>query len=144
MAYIQIPKNKIHFLLRKNFAYNLCKLKDRIATEDQNNIIYKIDCSNCKAFYLGESKRSLKSRSDEPKRSVRNCDCEKNETAKYCWEDHNFRWDQKEVVDRESRLIPRKIKKTMHSLKNSNRIKKISSMLPKYGFLIYGSFWLLI
>ena len=69
----------------------LCKLKDRIATEDKNNVFYKIDCSNCEAIYFGESKRSLKPRSDEHQRSVRNCDCEGNETAKHCWEaDHNF------------------------------------------------------
>ena len=56
----------------------------------------EIDCSNCQAVYFGESKRLLKSRSDEQKRSVRNCDCDKNETAKHCWEaDHNFTWDQK-------------------------------------------------
>ena len=49
----------------------LCKPKDRVATEDKNNIVYEIDCSNCEAVYFGESKRSLKSRSDEHKRSVR-------------------------------------------------------------------------
>ena len=65
-------------------------------------------------------------------RSVRNCDCDKNEIAKHCWEaDHNFNWDQKKVVDRESRLIPRKIKETIHSLKNPNHINKISYMLPE-------------
>ena len=81
---------------------------------------------------FGESKRSLKSRSDEHKRSVRNCDCDKNEIAKYCWEaDHNFNWDQKKFIDRESRLIPRKIKETIHSLKNPNHINKISYMLPE-------------
>ena len=31
-------------------------------------------------------KQSIKSRSDEQKRPVRNCDCEKNEIAKRCWE----------------------------------------------------------
>ena len=37
----------------------LCKPKDRVATtEDKNNIVYEIDCSNCKAVYFGES-RSL-------------------------------------------------------------------------------------
>ena len=36
----------------------LCKPKDRVATEDKNNIIYEIDCSNCEAVYFGESKRS--------------------------------------------------------------------------------------
>ena len=90
----------------------LCKPKDRVATKDKNNIVYQIDCSNCNAVYFGESKRSLKSCSNEHKRSVRNCECGKNESAKHCWEaDQNFSWDQKKVVDRESRLIPRKIKK---------------------------------
>ena len=40
----------------------LCKPKDRVATEDKNNIVYEIDCRNCQAVYFGESKRSLKSR----------------------------------------------------------------------------------
>ena len=56
----------------------LCKSKDRVATEDKNNIVYEIDCSNCQAIYFGESKQSLKSHSDEHKRSVRNCHCDKN------------------------------------------------------------------
>ena len=48
-------------------------------------------------------------RSDEHKRSVRNCDCDKKEIAKHCWEvDQNFNWDQKKGTDRESMLIPRK------------------------------------
>ena len=39
------------------------------------------------------------------------------------WEaGHNFSWDQKKVVERESRLIPRKIQETIHSLKNPNQI----------------------
>ena len=47
------------------------------------------------------------------KRFVRNCDFDKNEITKHCWEaDHNFNWDQKKVIDKENRLIPRKIKET--------------------------------
>ena len=57
-----------------------------------------------------------KSRSNEHKRSVKNCDCENNEIARHCWAaDHNFSWNQKKVVDRESRSISGKIKETMHS-----------------------------
>ena len=116
-------KIRLTFCTDNTLRKLLCKPKDRVATEDKNNIVYEIDCSNCQAVYFGESKRSLKSRSDEHKRSVRNCDCDKNEIAKHCWEaDHNFRWDQKKVIDRESRLIPRKIKEIIHSLKNPNHI----------------------
>ena len=35
----------------------LCKLKDRVATEDGNNIVYETDCSNCQGVDFGESKR---------------------------------------------------------------------------------------
>ena len=105
----------------------LCKTKDRVAREDKNNIIYEIGCSNCQAVYFGESKRYIKLRSHEHNRSVRNWDCDKNEITKHCWEaNHNFNWDEKTVTDRESSLIPRKIKETIHSLKNHNHINKIS------------------
>ena len=110
----------------------LCKAKDRVATEDKNNIVYEIDCGNCEAVYFGESKPSLKLRSDERKRSVRNCDYDKNEIAKHCWEaDQNFSWDQKKVIDRESRFTPRKIKEDIHCLTNPNHIHKISYMIPE-------------
>ena len=94
----------------------ICKPKDRVTTEDKNNIIYQIDCSNCEAFYFDESKRSLKSCSHEHKWSVRNCNYDKNEDPKHCWKaDHNFSWNQQKVVDTESRLISRKIKETNKS-----------------------------
>ena len=112
------------FYTEKTLHKPLRKPKDWVATEDKNNIVYEFDCRNCEVVYFGESKRSLKSRSDEHKRSVRNCDCDKNEIAKHCWEaDYNF--------NRESRLIPRKIKETIHSLKNPYHINKISYMLAE-------------
>ena len=49
---------------------------------------------------------------------------------KHFWEvNGNFSCDQKKVVDMESKLIPRKIKETIYSLKNPNNIKKISHIL---------------
>ena len=48
--------------------------------------------------------------------------------------DHNFSWNLKKVVLRESRLTPRKLKETIRSLKNPPHIKKISYMLPEIWF----------
>ena len=45
--------------------------------------------------------------------------------------DHNCNWDQKKVIDKESRFIPRKIKETIHCLRNPNHINKFSYMLPE-------------
>ena len=47
------------FYTEKTLRKLLCKLKNRVTTEDKNYIVYEIDSSNCEAVYFGESKRSL-------------------------------------------------------------------------------------
>ena len=148
---LKVPVKNWHILrshkIRSTFYTEMtlhkffCKPMNRVAKGDKNNITYEIDCRNPEAVYFGESKQSLKSCSDEHERSFRNYNCDKTEIAKHCWEvDHDFNWDQKKVIDRESSLIPRKIKETIHSL-SPIHIDKI--LLPKcflkYGFLIYSS-----
>ena len=70
--------------------------------------------------------------SDEPKRSVMYYECQKNESAKLCWEeDYNFKRDWKKVVDRERRLFPRNYIEKIHYLKHPNHINKISNILSE-------------
>ena len=35
------------------YTLRACKLKDRVAAEDKNSIVYEIDYSNCEAVYFG-------------------------------------------------------------------------------------------
>ena len=124
-------KTRSTFHNKTNFHKLYCKPKDQVATGDENNIVYEINCSSNNMVYFSESKRFSKSLPDEQKRSLRKCDCDKNKIAKHYWEaNHNFNWDQKKV-DRKSRFIPEKLKETIHSLKNPNHINKISYMLPE-------------
>ena len=133
-------KTRSTFYTERTLGKLLCKLKDWAATEDKNNIVYEVDCSNYKAVYFGESKWFLKSRLGQHKRSIRNYDREKNETVKHCWEaDHDFSWDQKKVVDRESRLIPRRSKKPYILWRILITLTKSPTCFLKYGFLIYCS-----
>ena len=80
--------------------------------------------------------------------SVKYCECEKNEITNYFWEaDHDFSWDQKKVVNRDSWLTSRKINEIIHSFKNPNYSNKISYMLPEtwlFFGVIYSSSKLLI
>ena len=68
---IKSHKTKPTFYSECTLSKLLCKPKDQVATEDKNNNVYETDCNNCKAVYFGESKPSLKSRSDESKRSAK-------------------------------------------------------------------------
>ena len=128
-------KIRFTYYTENTFRELLCKPKDRVATEDQKNIDCEIECSNCEAAYFGKSKRSLKFPSDEHRGYVRNYNSESSKTAKNCLEaDRNFSLYQKKVADRESRLIPLKIKETIYCLRNPNHINKISWMLPEIWF----------
>ena len=71
LPYVEGTSEKLRRILRshktRSTFYNekilrklLCKPKDPVATEDKNNIVYEIDCSNCEAVYFGEYKWSLK------------------------------------------------------------------------------------
>ena len=78
--------------------------------------INEIDCSNYEAVYFDKSTLSLKSRSSEHRRSVKNCNCRKNEIGKH-WSEapDNYSSNQKKAADRESTLIPEKNRETIHS-----------------------------
>ena len=96
-----------------------------------NNIIYKIACNDCPANYIGESKRSFETRAKEHKRAIRNNDVEKNEMVEHCWKnDHSMNWDEQKIIDFEQNLISRKIKESIHSIKDRNHINSISYTLP--------------
>ena len=43
----------------------LSKPKDPIPKEDRNNVIYQLDCKDCEAVYVGETKRTLNIRTNE-------------------------------------------------------------------------------
>ena len=122
---------KCSFYSNDTLRRYLSKPKDMIPVEQQNNIVYKIPCRDCDATYIGESKRSFKQRSSEHMRAVRNRDIEKNEIADHCWkENHQMNWDNKKVIDRERNMYARKIKETIHSIKDKNHVNSISYNLP--------------
>ena len=74
LPYTQISENMIPFFYTEsNLRKLLWKPKDWVATRDKNNIVYETDCSNCETIYFGESNRSLKSRLDKHKISLRKC-----------------------------------------------------------------------
>ena len=109
----------------------MSKPKDIVPMDKRNNVVYKIPCKDCNATYIGESKRSFGVRYKEHDRAVRNGDTDKNEIADHCWEnDHEMNWDERKIIDTEAYIKERKIKETIHSIKDRNHINSISYILP--------------
>ena len=58
--------------------------EDPIPTEKKHNIIYMLDCKDCDAVYIGESKRAYQTRIGEHISAVRKADTKRYETADLC------------------------------------------------------------
>ena len=126
------PHNiKCAFYSSETLRRHLSKPKDTVPMDKRNNVVYKIPCKDCNATYIGESKRSFGVRYKEHDRAVRKGDTDKNEIADHCWsKDHEMNWDERKVIDTEAYIKGRKIKETIHSLKDKNHINSISYTLP--------------
>ena len=128
---LQSHKIRSTFYSKDTLRKSLSHPKDPISVELQNNVVYKIPCNDCNAIYIGESKRSLKTRSKEHQYAVRAGHTDKNEIADHCWEHgHRFDFEKKSVIDRESNWHARKIKESIHSLHDRNHINSVSYKLP--------------
>ena len=105
--------------------------KDPILTEEKHNIIYKLDCKDCDAVYMDESKRAYQTRIREHISAVRKADTKWYETADHCWKfNHDFNWTEDKTLGQELNTTTRKIKETIHSIKTENCINGISYKLP--------------
>ena len=105
--------------------------KDPIPTEKKHNMIYKLDCKDCDAVCIGESKRAYQTQIGEHISEVRKADTEQYETADHCWKfSHDFNWTKNKILGHELNTATRKIKETIHSIKAENCINGISYKLP--------------
>ena len=77
---------------------NIVKLgKDRTEKWNETSVIYKFNCDKCSSVYVGETKRCLKTRINEHKKSVIDGlkleDCQKLlPVPQHIKDTHNFDW----------------------------------------------------
>ena len=104
--------------------------KDPIPTEKKHNINYKLDCKDCDAVYIGESKRAYQTRIGEHISAVRKADTKWYETVDHCLKfNHDFKWTENKILGHKLNTR-RKVKETIQSIKTENCISGISYNLP--------------
>ena len=121
---------KATFYTQTTLRSLLSKPKDPIPKEDRNNAIYQLDCKDCEAVYVGETKRTLNIRDEEHITAIKSAS-KKSHTAEHCWKyNHDFDWKHKKVLDFEKNWKTRTIKELIYSEENEHHINGISFKLP--------------
>jgi len=78
--------------------------------EVNNNIMYKIFCNDCNASYVGQTKRQLKTRTNEHVKNIRLDESKHSVVIKDMLEnEHSFDWINIKIMDHETNYFKRLI-----------------------------------
>ncbi|KAM0728324.1 hypothetical protein ACS0PU_005106 [Formica fusca] len=105
--------NKLNFLIKVH--------KDPCPLMARQNVIYKIDCNDCDASYVGQTKRQLNTRITEHKNHIRrNASNHSVITDHRIDFDHNFDWEGVRILDTEPQLRRRLISEILYIKRQKN------------------------
>ncbi|KYN20120.1 hypothetical protein ALC57_07527, partial [Trachymyrmex cornetzi] len=84
--------------------------KDHVASLMKRNVIYKINCNDCDASYVGQTKRTLATRVKEHKNDIRKIDGNLSVISEHrLSSNHEFDWEGVEIMDSERWMYKRRI-----------------------------------
>ncbi|EFN72003.1 hypothetical protein EAG_06100, partial [Camponotus floridanus] len=87
--------NKLNTIIRAH--------KDVIPKVSNTNVVYKIECGNCDASYVGQTGRKLITRINEHKKHIDRVTTNKSVITEHRLNfDHEFKWDDVKILDKES------------------------------------------
>lgn len=101
----------------------LSKPKDAVPNEKKTGVVYEIPCADCDLVYIGETGRSLLTRTKEHIASVRLAKVDNSALAEHCHKtDHAVAWKDTKILATESRWHQRKWTEACLITKNTNAI----------------------
>ncbi|XP_043479904.1 uncharacterized protein LOC122509736 [Leptopilina heterotoma] len=107
-------------LINKN-SNSIVRLgKDSTKKWDRTNVVYKFNCKNCPATYIGETKRSLFTRINEHKKVNDNSVVYRHRTNF----NHDFDWENTKILDNEKNFTKRRISEMIHIKTNRSTINR--------------------
>ncbi|XP_043478403.1 uncharacterized protein LOC122508871 [Leptopilina heterotoma] len=107
-------------IVNKN-SNSIIKLgKDTTKKWDKTNVVYKFDCKDCPATYIGETKRSLQTRINEHKKVNDNSVVYRHRLNF----NHDFDWENTKILDNEPNFKKRRISEMIHIKTNHSTINR--------------------
>lgn len=95
--------------------------KDSVPRLQRTNVVYKIDCADCDASYVGQTSRRLSTRISEHRLHIgRNTNTKSVITDHRLHYNHNFKWDDVTVLDNEPNFYKRILSEAIFIKRQTN------------------------
>jgi len=118
--------------------------KDFLSTFLRSNVVYKINCSDCDASYVGQTKRTLNTRVSEHRNHIRKNTPQNSVITNHRLQfNHDFDWDNVRVLDEEINYNKRLISEMIYIKKQKKGLNAQTDtelLDPIYNDLIHSSF----
>jgi hypothetical protein len=126
--FIQFFKNIPNFKLAFYGINKLNKIvkvhKDPLPPLSRANVVYRINCLNCEASYVGQTRRILKNRIDEHRNHIRRNTIQTSVITEHRLQfSHDFDWNNVEVLDEEVQFNKRLISEMIHIKRQKKRVE---------------------
>jgi len=97
--------------------------KDFTEHTHKNNIVYKINCNNCDASYVRQTKRKMRTKIKEHQNNIKLDKSKHSVITEHILDfNHNFDWDNIKILDTESNYNKRLISEMLHIKEKKNGI----------------------
>jgi len=100
--------------------------KDIIERSNRCNVVYKINCKDCDACYVGQTKRRLNSRVKEHKNDINKRSGIPSVISTHRLQNHDFDWGNVRILDNESAWYRRIISEMIYIKTQTNGLNKQS------------------
>jgi len=95
--------------------------KDTLTTASHGNIVYKIECNNCDASYVGQTGRELRTRIDEHRNHIRRNAANHSVITDHRLEfNHDFNWIDVKILNSEPNFNKRLISEMLFIKRQNN------------------------
>ena len=134
--------NPIKVVAKLNYMFSqvIVRGKDKLNKFQQPNKVYKLECMNCDASYVGESKRELSVRIKEHFDNYSLDDDKHNVVTKYRKLGHRFNCKGVKVLDTEQHYHKRIFSESFHIKSQKNTLNKqedSNKLNPAFSKLIH-------
>ena len=112
--------------------------KDCIPDDDKSNVVYKINCRDCDASYVGETGRALKTCVSKHQRAVEKMNFSGSALAQHAWENHHhIDWTSACILGTESHYHSRLSREAIYIRRQPSSLNRDRGTLPDvYDHLI--------
>lgn len=100
--------------------------KDKIDNFCRSNVVYRLNCLECDASYVGQTKRQLNTRLKEHRSNINRAVSPSVVSTHRLNLNHEFDWDNVEILDEESKIHKRIVSEMIYIKKQKAGLNKQS------------------